>query len=413
MGVRVEVTGGNPRWPEAIEAALRAASRAEGVWTIAAEAYPAPSCLAELADAGFRPARTREIPIPSREALSTLSSGGEGEVRVATRAVTYSPGCGFDEDGTARELSPGGVHPVGERPFATVIVRTRGDRPANFEEALTCLAAQWDADFDVVVAANGCPSEPVRALVESFAPAFAERVRVIETEGGSRSRPLNAGLDAADGRYLAFLDDDDLVTADWMWAFHGAVGSGDDTVLRSGSVVQPVRRLAGGSYEMLGTPFCEFGGPEFDLVDHLVDNRSPIFSWAVPLETVRERGFRFDESLPVLEDWDFLMHCALAVPVRPTGRITGLYHRWETGESALDEHGIEEWATTRDRVHQRLDELVGTPGLVTRLAALESQATQDRAEVEELRARLARAAARARPEPLRQRLLRLLRLRAV
>lgn len=263
---------------------------------------------------------------------------------------------------------------IRRRPFASVVVRTRGRRPRNLEEALGCLEGQSDPDFEVIVVANDGSSDVVRRALEGSDRRFRRRVRVLPAKSGGRTPPLNAGLDAARGHYLAFLDDDDVVTGDWIESFHAGATQAPGLVVRAGSLTQFVRRQPDGGYTTVGEPFPEFGGPEFDLVDHLVNNRSPNFSWAVPLDRVRAAGVRFDESLPVLEDWDFLMRCALAFGVRSIGRITGTYHRWEEGETALHEHGAEGWEEVRRQIRGDLDALVGASGLVMRLAEFEARA---------------------------------------
>lgn len=263
------------------------------------------------------------------------------------------------------------------RPFASVVMRTRGNRLVNLREALACLSRQSDADFEVIVVANDGSSPVIRGVLDSFPRHFRRRVSIIPAPPGGRTPPLNAGLDRARGAYVAFLDDDDLVTDDWMEAFHDAARQSPGLVVRSGSLSQRVRRNADGTYERLGEPVAEFGPPEFDLADHLVDNRSPNFSWAAPLGRVRAAGIRFDESLPVLEDWDFLVRCAVAFGVHSTGRTTGTYHRWETGEASLDEHGAVEWAATRCRIQAGFEARLGAEGLVTGLADSEMRLAQN------------------------------------
>lgn len=91
-------------------------------------------------------------------------------------------------------------------PIFSVVVPTR-DRPALLADAVGAALAQRTTGIEVVVVDDGS-AEPV--------PPFDDpRVRVVRLDepcGPSGAR--NAGIDAAAGRYLAFLDDDDLWTAD-------------------------------------------------------------------------------------------------------------------------------------------------------------------------------------------------------
>ncbi|MDQ2650461.1 MAG: class I SAM-dependent methyltransferase, partial [Actinomycetota bacterium] len=82
--------------------------------------------------------------------------------------------------------------------FLTVVMRTQLRRPDNLREALTCLAAQIDDDFDVSLMVHHqdpTVAEQATAIVNEFHETFAGRVSVIPVLSGGRSRPLNEALD--------------------------------------------------------------------------------------------------------------------------------------------------------------------------------------------------------------------------
>jgi hypothetical protein len=256
-------------------------------------------------------------------------------------------------------------------------VRTQGRRPETLEEALTCLAAQTVPDVEVKLAVHDpSPAQfsEVEAQVRRFAPSFSGRVEVFEVRGGTRARPLNAGLERATGSYAAFLDDDDLVAADWAEAFADGAAAAPGQVVRSSSVNQRVSRVRGGRdgfYLTLGPPERVYP-TQFDLIEHLHENATPIFSYAVPLDSLRREDLRFSEDLPVLEDWDFLLRVALLCGVHDTGRTTGIYHWWESGESALSVVPVDDWQRARERVLERLNAapIALPPGSGARLVGL-------------------------------------------
>jgi hypothetical protein len=92
-----------------------------------------------------------------------------------------------------------------------------------------------------------------------------------------------------------------------------------------------VRAIAGPAIGGAGNPAISLSQAEvifnhdFDLLQHLGANQSPICSFAVPIDRIRELGIRFDESLALCEDWDFLLRAALALPVHDTHRTTSVY----------------------------------------------------------------------------------------
>ncbi|HXY72526.1 MAG TPA: glycosyltransferase family 2 protein [Actinomycetota bacterium] len=91
-------------------------------------------------------------------------------------------------------------------PLFSVVIPTRS-RPQPLAEALESVLVQTVTDFEVVVVDDASPI-PVEA-------AGDPRVRVVrrETNGGPPAA-RNTGIDAARGRLVCFLDDDDLYTPD-------------------------------------------------------------------------------------------------------------------------------------------------------------------------------------------------------
>ncbi len=262
--------------------------------------------------------------------------------------------------------------------FLSVLMRTQGKRMPNLLEALTCLAAQTDQDLEIHLlvhtARPGVVAE-VRDLVADFASDFSGRVHVHQVEEGGRARPLNVGLAAATSRYVAFLDDDDLVTADWVERFRAGVDSAPGEVIRSVTVD---RRVVRNDDELLLAPFQAVGGLEtthdcrFNALEHFSRNRTPICSFAVPLEAVRSLGIVFDEAAAVLEDWNFLLNLALVCGVHDTGHVTSIYHRWEGAEGSAGAVSKEVWETTHRLIVQRLDAgpLLLPPGSAGQIALM-------------------------------------------
>ena len=80
-------------------------------------------------------------------------------------------------------------------------------------QTLESLLYQTITDFEVVVV-DDCSTDNSVAVVESFAERFGGRLHVIKLREntGTPGLPRNVGIQCARGKYIAFLDSDDLFT---------------------------------------------------------------------------------------------------------------------------------------------------------------------------------------------------------
>lgn len=100
-------------------------------------------------------------------------------------------------------------------PFFSVVVPAF-NRAAVLEIALRSVLDQTFQDFEIVVVDDGSTDNPA-AVVERIGDP---RVRLIrqENQGGAAAR--NTGIDAAIGRFIAFLDSDDVFLPHHLEAMH-------------------------------------------------------------------------------------------------------------------------------------------------------------------------------------------------
>ncbi len=76
-------------------------------------------------------------------------------------------------------------------------------------------------DFEVIVVLNGC-DEPYRSQLESYIKTSALNYQFIHTEVGGVSNARNLAIANAKGEYIAFVDDDDLVSPAYLQELYGA-----------------------------------------------------------------------------------------------------------------------------------------------------------------------------------------------
>ncbi len=174
----------------------------------------------------------------------------------------------------------------------SIIVRTK-DRPHLLREALESLAQQDYSPLEVVVVNDGTED------VASVLAEFPELTLVYRPHSAPRGRAAaaNTGLDVAQGDFVGFLDEDDLLLPGAVARLAEALeGSENPLVYGASRVVRPEARR---------TVFVRTYGRPFLRALFLFENFIPMGSFLVRREALE--GIRFDETFSCLEDWDFLL----------------------------------------------------------------------------------------------------------
>ena len=177
----------------------------------------------------------------------------------------------------------------------SIVVRTY-NRPRRLAEALDSLARSTWRNVELVLVNDGGQRPEV---AEDF-PFEVRRVDLERNRG--RAAAAQAGVDAASGDCIGFLDDDDLLAPEHLETLTPLL-SGDVDVAYSDAAVVSYEPGKGGWVECgRRLPYSR----DFDRGILLLDNYIP-FHTVLATREAAERAGPFDESLPVFEDWDFLI----------------------------------------------------------------------------------------------------------
>ena len=242
-------------------------------------------------------------------------------------------------------------------PFLTVVIRTQGTRPEMLQDVLTCLQAQRDEDFEVILICHRGKPEAVRAmeeLIAAQAPGFASRVRVTASDRGERGAPLNLGFAMARGDYAVCLDDDDLVLDHWTESFHTAAKEHAGMILHAWALTQPWKATSGpdGKQRLraAGSPEGRYCVPYRTLTQQ-AENYCPFMGLAFPLFLFREAHILFSEELTTTEDWDYLLRTAGIAGVYDLEEITAIYRLWNTKDASRKKVQEPEWKANYRSIH--------------------------------------------------------------
>jgi GT2 family glycosyltransferase len=186
---------------------------------------PIGSCVIPLDAAGLTPAKLGALlwpelqkPVADRFAAASLTGPG------------MLTGQGLAADPAAWPFLRRRRDVLAAAPFISVVICTR-DRPDQLEVCLRHLDRQAYPRFEVVVVDNAPSGGAVRALVK------ARRYRYIAEPRIGLSWARNAGIAAASGDIIAFLDDDEEPDGDWLAGLAGGFARDDDIGCVTGMIL--------------------------------------------------------------------------------------------------------------------------------------------------------------------------------
>jgi len=226
-------------------------------------------------------------------------------------------------------------------PLVSIIIRSM-DRP-TLTDALASLALQTYPHIEIIVVSAGGGQH--RVLQEQYGSCA---VRLVNQGGGPlpRAAAANAGLAACRGRYIGFLDDDDILDPDHIHHLVQVVQEAGTTVVAYAGV-RGLRR--DDPDQMVIATFAE---TTISLARLLLGNVLPIHASLFPATLLAE-GVRFDEAFDLYEDWDFWMQLAQRLPFVFSGRTSATYFMGgQSGATRAD--GVMPEADRTARAHGEL-----------------------------------------------------------
>ena len=209
-----------------------------------------------------------------------------------------------------------------EQPLVSVIIRTI-DRPKYLVECLISLSRQDYHNIEAVIVNDGGPS--IEAMVRELNLEFPIQIREFKHNRG-RSIGGNTGMDLAKGKYLCFLDDDDIFYPHHISTLVSKLESANYKVAYSDAVraTQVPRSYNPGTYKTCDSALVY--SEDFDLGKLLCEDGNYLPILCVMFEKAcLESGIKFDGQMDVLEDWDFWIQLAQEFEFLHIPEITAEY----------------------------------------------------------------------------------------
>lgn len=229
-------------------------------------------------------------------------------------------------------------------PSITVVIPTRDRWPLLARTALASALAQERVDLEVIVVDDGCVEPAPDAL-----PGLDDRrVRVVrhpEPRGVAAAR--NAGIAAAQGEWIALLDDDDIWAPQKLDRQLEIARSAGADFAYSGVV-----SVDGGGRVLHAYPVPPTERLRLDLLARCAIPAGPS-NVLVRTELIRALG-GFDERLAHLADWDCWIRLAWAGTAAATPEVLVAYlEQFESMSLLLPRHAFSELRYL-DRKHRAL-----------------------------------------------------------
>lgn len=239
-------------------------------------------------------------------------------------------------------------------PAVSVVVLTR-NRPGFLRRALGSLLAQTFRDFETIVVNDA--GEDVSEVVEELREEGLEVALKTQPEQRGQSAGRNLAIRSARGRWIAYLDDDDLYLPNHLETLVEAL-------VRTGAMVaytdstRVVEEEVDGEWVALSRELAM--SHDFDREHFLRDNLTPV------INVMHERSCweicgPHDETLPVLEDWDYWIRLSRRWDFVHIPKVTAEV-RWRKSGANITFERQELFPECRRRIAAKIQALLAAEG---------------------------------------------------
>lgn len=233
---------------------------------------------------------------------------------------------------------------VSSQPSAKIAVITRTkDRPVLLRRAITSVLAQTETNWIHVIVNDGGNADQVEKLAAEFQTEYRGRLSLIHHDKSlGMEAASNVGIQNSASELIAIHDDDDTWDPVFLTTCQNALAasplpSACAVVTRTVRIEEKIED--GQIREIKREPYNE-GMTSVEIPRLCANNIFPPISLLFQRRLIDEVG-GFDESLPVLGDWDFNLRMALAGEILVVPEALAFYHH------RIDANGT--YANTIDR----------------------------------------------------------------
>jgi glycosyltransferase involved in cell wall biosynthesis len=227
-------------------------------------------------------------------------------------------------------------------PKVSVIVPTF-NRPTVLKNAIQSIINQTFQDFEIIVVNDA--GEDVRSVVESFND---KRIQYIShSQNKKLAAARNTGIRSARGKYIAYLDDDDVFLPKHLETLVNFLENNSEYKVAYTDAFRSHQNKVNDSYVTFkkDIPYSQ----DFDSIEILFGNYIPVICIVHHKQILNEVGL-FDETLTTHEDWDLWIRISRKYPFHHIKQVTCEFS-WREDGSTMTSSIREDFYRTRSIIY--------------------------------------------------------------
>lgn len=228
-------------------------------------------------------------------------------------------------------------------PLVSVIVPTH-NRPDMLREAIESILDQTFQDFEIIVVNDA--GQDVEPVVRSFNNPRIRYISHDTNKGLAATR--NTAIRAARGKYIAYLDDDDIYYPEHLETLVNFLENRDGSVAYT-DAYRAYQEKCGDKYIITGrdVPYSF----DFDYDRIMYQNFVPVLCFMHRRDCIEATGY-FDETMSSHEDWDLWIRMSRMYKFYHIASITCEF-RWSTDGSTMSSSKLADYLCTTELIYEK------------------------------------------------------------
>lgn len=247
-----------------------------------------------------------------------------------------------------------------------IITRTK-DRSVFLPRAIKSIAEQSFSDYVHVIVNDGGDETKVEEIVNSQEPEVQSKIKLFHRSepSGAPDTIFNESIDRVDSEYVAILDDDDTWHKDFLLQ---TIKCLDENTHAGGVVARTdkvIEKIKDNSMEIIKSERLMPGLQAISLYRQFMDNQLMTNAFVFRRAAYETVG-KYDETLPVVADWEFGIRFLQEFEVEfldPGFALANYHHRQGTKDNSFSKHSHRKYVTLVANRYLRKDLKEGSLGV--------------------------------------------------